>query len=138
MSHIKALMAHAITLMVSIAISAVFHPAFAQAPEGSNPPYQIEVAGEGENPPQLEFTINFENGLSLNHTVQGNGTTPFENPGYGRIISVTFHGVTLPEGEQAVTPIGNPGDPNPPSYRWWWWFDANNWTFRPRAERVLT
>jgi len=95
-----------------------------------NPPYEIEIAGEGADAPQLEFTINFENGESLIHRLQGNGTTPFENPGYGKVVSITLLGKTVLEGEEVIIPTENPTV----SYRLiFWWFDLG---YRCHTEKI--
>lgn len=101
--------------------------AFAQV----NPPYEIVLSGEGENPPVLEITINFENGNSVLHTVQGNGTTQYGNPGNGDISSISFQGRTISKGEEVVVQIGE----TPVCYRiFWWWFDSGYYRMSFRRE----
>lgn len=118
-------------LMMAIIAMVVFsiQPAHARLTD-DNPPYEIEIVGEGADAPQLEFTINFENGSSLLHVLQGNGITPFENPGYGRIVSITLLGKTVSEGEEIIIPTENPTV----SYRLiFWWFDLG---YRCRTEKI--
>lgn len=124
-----------ITATAALALLVTIQPAFGKVLGESNPPYEIVVSGEGEAPPVLKFTINFENGSSLVHEVQGNGTINYENPGHGKIVSVEFLGKTIREGEEVIVRVGD----TEVCYRiFWWWFDSGYYRMTARREIIWT